>query len=58
MVYFIVVLDCGILYSCVLLWYTVSLCWIVLYCIIVLDCGILCSCVELWYTVCMFWVVV
>jgi len=52
------VLDCGIMYSCVGLWYTASLCWIVLYSVIVLDCGILCSCVGLWYTVCVFWIVV
>jgi len=52
------VLDCGIMYSCVGLWYTVSLCWIVLLCIIVLDCGILCSCVGLFYTVCVCWIVV
>ena len=51
MVHCIVVLDCGILYSCVGLWCTVQLCWIVVYYIVVLDCGILCSCVGLWYTV-------
>ena len=56
--YCIVVLDCGILYRCVELWYTdscvgllysVYLCWIVLYCIVVF--GFL-------YTVYLFWIVV
>ena len=49
--YCTIVLDCGILYSCVGLWYTVCMFWIVVYCIVVLDCGILYSCAVLSYNI-------
>ena len=36
------------MFSCVGLWYTVYVCWIVVYGLVVLDCGILYSFVGLW----------